>query len=332
MSKTSCTINRCSKFKINIMEKLAIVVPCYKEEAVLAETTKRLSKLLDELIRDNQVSEESFILYVNDGSRDQTWPLIYQFHHANKYVKGVNLAGNVGHQNALWAGMTVAKDYADMIVSIDADLQDDVNSIKEMVQQYHQGYDIVYGVRKERKTDTWFKKNTALAFYKVMEKMGTKTVYNHADFRLMSKRALEYLLQFKERNLFIRGLVPLVGYKTTKVYYDRAERFAGESKYPLSKMLNFAIDGITSFSVKPIRLILGLGISFIVVAFCVLIWTLYSYFTGHVVAGWSSLMLSIWFCSGCVLTCMGIVGEYIGKIYVECKERPRFNIETVLMD
>ena len=170
-----------------------------------------------------------------------------------------------------------------------------------------------------------------LAFYKVMEKMGTKTVYNHADFRLMSKRALEYLLQFKERNLFIRGLVPLIGYNTTKVYYDRAERFAGESKYPLSKMLNFAIDGITSFSVKPIRLILGLGVSFLVVAFCVFIWTLYSYITGHVVAGWSSLMLSIWFCSGCVLTCMGIVGEYIGKIYVESKERPRFNIETILM-
>ena len=257
--------------------------------------------------------------------------MISKFYHENKYVKGVNLAGNVGHQNALWAGLTVAKDYVDMIVSIDADLQDDVESIKEMVLQYHKGYDIVYGVRKERKTDTWFKKNTALAFYKVMEKMGTKTVYNHADFRLMSKRALEYLLQFKERNLFIRGLVPLIGYNTTKVYYDRAERFAGESKYPLSKMLNFAIDGITSFSVKPIRLILGLGVSFLVVAFCVFIWTLYSYITGHVVAGWSSLMLSIWFCSGCVLTCMGIVGEYIGKIYVESKERPRFNIETILM-
>lgn len=225
--------------------KLAIVVPCYKEEAVLAETTKRLTKLLDDLIRDNQISDDSFILYVNDGSHDQTWPMISKFYHENKYVKGVNLAGNVGHQNALWAGLTVAKDYVDMIVSIDADLQDDVESIKEMVLQYHKGYDIVYGVRKERKTDTWFKKNTALAFYKVMEKMGTKTVYNHADFRLMSKRALEYLLQFKERNLFIRGLVPLIGYNTTKVYYDRAERFAGESKYPLSKMLNFAIDGIT---------------------------------------------------------------------------------------
>ena len=314
------------------MEKLAIVVPCYREEAVLAETTKRLSRLLDELVAESQISSDSFILYVNDGSRDQTWPLIYKFHNENKYVKGVNLAGNVGHQNALWAGMTVSKKHSDIIVSIDADLQDDVDCIKEMVKKFHEGYDIVYGVRNERKTDTWFKKNTAIAFYKVMENMGTKTVYNHADFRLMSKRALEYLLQFKERNLFIRGLVPLIGYKTTKVYYDRAERFAGESKYPLSKMLNFAIDGITSFSVKPIRLILGLGVLFLLVAFGVLCWTLYSYFAGRVVAGWSSLMLSIWFCSGCVLTCLGVVGEYIGKIYVESKGRPRFNIETVLMD
>ena len=312
--------------------RLAIVVPCYKEEAVLEETTKRLSHLLDELIGEAQVSADSFILYVNDGSRDQTWPLVFKFHTTNKYVKGVNLAGNVGHQNALWAGLTVAKKYADIIVSIDADLQDDVESIKEMVRKYHEGNDIVYGVRNERKTDTWFKKNTALAFYKLMELMGTKTVYNHADFRLMSKRALDYLLQFKERNLFIRGLVPLVGYRTAKVYYDRAERFAGESKYPLSKMLNFAIDGITSFSVKPIRLILGLGVMFLLVALGVLCWTLYSYCVGHVVAGWSSLMLSVWFCSGCVLTCMGVVGEYIGKIYVESKERPRYNIENILMD
>ena len=311
--------------------RLAIVVPCYKEEDVLEETTKRLTGVMSSLISESLVSSNSFILYVNDGSRDQTWPLILKYHKENKYVKGVNLAGNVGHQNALWAGMTVAKDYADIVVSIDADLQDDVLCIKEMVKKYQEGYDIVYGVRNERKTDTWFKKHTALAFYKLMELMGTKTVYNHADFRLMSKRAVEYLLLFRERNLFIRGLVPLVGYKTTKVYYDRAERFAGESKYPLSKMLNFAIDGITSFSVKPIRLILALGIIFLLVALAVLCWTLYSYMKGNVVAGWSSLMLSVWFCSGCVLTCMGVVGEYIGKIYVESKERPRFNIETILI-
>lgn len=310
---------------------LAIVVPCYKEEAVLAETTKRLTELLDELVDANLVSFDSFILYVNDGSTDNTWSLISQLHAQNRYVKGVSLSGNVGHQNALWAGLNIAKDYAGIIVSIDADLQDDVNAIKEMVKKYHEGYDIVYGVRNERTTDTWFKRTTALGFYKLMNVMGAKTVYNHADFRLMSKRALDYLLQFNERNLFIRGLVPMVGYNTASVYYNRAERFAGESKYPLSKMLNFAIDGITSFSVKPIRFILFLGVLFLTIAFCVLVWTLYSYFSGQVVAGWSSLMLSIWFCSGCLLIALGVVGEYVGKIYVETKQRPRYNIETVLM-
>lgn len=313
-------------------KRLAIVVPCYKEEAVLAETTKQLTKLIDEMISENLVSANSFVLYVNDGSKDNTWPLITQFHQQNKYIKGVNLAGNVGHQNALWAGLNVALDNADMIASIDADLQDDVNAIREMVNKYHEGYDIIYGVRNERKTDTWFKRTTALGFYKMMDAMGTKTVYNHADFRLMSKRAVEYLLQFKERNLFIRGLVPLVGYRTAKVYYNRAERFAGESKYPLGKMLNFAIDGITSFSVKPIRLIMLLGIVFLIIAFCVLGWIIYSYATDNVVRGWSSLMLSIWFCSGCLLIGLGVVGEYIGKIYVESKQRPQYNIETLLLD
>lgn len=311
--------------------RLAIVVPCYKEEAVLHETTLRLSEVLDTLIAESKISDDSFILYVNDGSADQTWTIIQQLHKDNKYVCGVNLACNVGHQNALWAGLSVAVEHAEMIVSIDADLQDDVNAIKEMVQKYQDGYDVVYGVRRKRKTDTWFKRTTALGFYKLMNAMGTKTVYNHADYRLMSKRALEYLLQFKERNLFIRGLVPLVGYKTAEVYYDRAERFAGESKYPLGKMLNFAIDGITSFSVKPIRLILAMGVAFILVALFVLAWTLYSYFSGHVVPGWSSLMLSIWFCSGCVLISLGVIGEYIGKIYVESKERPRYNVENILM-
>lgn len=240
-------------------EVLAIVVPCYNEEAVLNETTMRLSDLLTGLISDKQISKESCILYVNDGSKDETWNIISSLNKTNPFVKGVNLAGNVGHQHALWAGMTVAAERADIVVSIDADLQDDVNAIKEMVRKYHEGYDIVYGVRNERKTDTWFKRTTALAFYKLMQVMGTKTVYNHADFRLMSKRATQQLLKYCERNLFIRGLVPLVGYKTASVYYNRAERFAGESKYPLSKMLNFAVDGITSFSVKPIRLIMALG-------------------------------------------------------------------------
>lgn len=311
---------------------LAIVVPCYKEEAVLEETTKRLTEMVKSMINEKLISERSFILFVNDGSKDKTWPLIVSYHEINKYVKGVNLARNVGHQNALWAGLSVAVEKSDMIVSIDADLQDDVNAIPQMVKKYHKGCDVVYGVRNERKTDSFFKRNTAQAFYKFMHIMGAKTVYNHADFRLLSKRALNYLLQFKERNLFLRGLVPLLGYKTDKVYYNRAERFAGESKYPLSKMLNFAIDGITSFSVKPIRMIMTLGFFFIFIAFCVLAWILYSYFTGITVKGWSSLMLSIWFCSGCVLMALGIVGEYIGKIYIESKQRPRYNIESILME
>lgn len=311
--------------------KLAIVVPCYKEEAVIEETTKRLTELLESMIAEGLISGESIILYVNDGSKDRTWPLIVHYNKINKFVKGVNLACNVGHQNALWAGLSVAVEKTDMIVSIDADLQDDLNAIPQMVKKYYDGCDVVYGVRNERKTDTFFKRSTALAFYKLMHVMGAKTVYNHADFRLLSKRALKFLLQFKERNLFIRGLIPLLGYKTDKVFYNRAERFAGESKYPLSKMLNFAIDGITSFSVKPIRLIIVLGAFFIFVAFCVLIWILYSYFTGVTVKGWSSLMLSIWFCSGCVLVGLGIIGEYIGKIYIESKQRPRYNIDTVLI-
>lgn len=312
------------------MNILAIVVPCYKEEAVLVETTTRLTQILDELINDRSVSADSFILYVNDGSTDQTWHIISELHSDNKYVKGVNLAGNVGHQKALWAGLSVAKEHADIIVSIDADLQDDVNAIKAMVQKYHYGCDIVYGVRNERKTDTWFKRTTALGFYKVMNLMGAKTIYNHADYRLMSKCAVEYLLQFKERNLFIRGLVPLVGYKTDCVYYNRVERFAGESKYSVGKMINLAIDGVTSLSVKPIRLILLMGTLFVFISLVVLIWILWAYFTDNVVRGWASLMLSIWFCSGCVLMALGIVGEYIGKVYVECKERPRFNVEGIL--
>lgn len=312
-------------------KRLVIVVPCYKEEAVLHETTKRLTEVLDELIVAKEIDEESFILYVNDGSTDNTWPIIAKLHEDSDYVCGVNLACNVGHQKALWAGLNIAVEHADIIVSIDADLQDDVNAIKEMVRKYHEGYDVVYGVRNERKTDTWFKRTTALGFYRLMNAMGTKTVYNHADYRLMSKRALAHLLQFPERNLFIRGMVPLIGYKSTNVYYNRAERFAGESKYPLSKMLNFAIDGITSFSVKPIRLVFGLGILFMSIAFCVLCWIGYSYTIGQVVRGWSSLMLSIWFCSGCVLTGLGVVGEYIGKVYIEVKGRPRYNIQDVLM-
>lgn len=310
--------------------KLAIVVPCYNEEVVLHETTIRLSALLDRLVDSSKVSDSSFILFVNDGSRDRTWDLIASLFLENKYVKGLNLAGNVGHQNALMAGLLTAKEYADAIISIDADLQDDVNVIEEMVDRYKEGFDIVYGVRNSRDADTFFKKNTALAFYKLMSWLGVKSVYNHADYRLMSRRAVEQLGNYKERNLFLRGIVPLIGYETTSVFYRRSERFAGESKYPLSKMFNFAIDGITSFSVRPLRLIASLGFLFLFCSLIAVIYTLHALIAGETVAGWASLMLSVWFLGSLILIAIGIAGEYIGKIYLEVKERPRYNIEQFL--
>ncbi|WP_455498803.1 glycosyltransferase family 2 protein [Coprobacter sp.] len=309
---------------------LSIVVPCYNESEVISETSKRLTSVLEGLICKRLVSPDSFVLFVNDGSRDNTWELITELYKTNKYISGVNLAGNVGHQNALMAGLTVAKDMSDVAISIDADLQDDVSVIEEMVKKYGEGFDIVYGVRKSRQKDTFFKRTTALGFYKLMTGLGVRSVYNHADYRLMSRRALEQLMKFRERNLFLRGIVPLIGYNTTNVYYDRHERFAGESKYPLSKMLNFAIDGITSFSVKPVRLIFGAGVFFLLITICAFLYTLYSYFTGDIVAGWASLMLSVWFIGALVLISIGVVGEYIGKIYIEVKDRPRYNIETIL--
>ncbi|MBO4662333.1 MAG: glycosyltransferase family 2 protein [Bacteroidaceae bacterium] len=315
----------------SIIEKiLAIVVPCYNEESVLYETTKKLVEVLDDL--SIVISHDSFILYVNDGSKDQTWDIIQELHSQEKRVCGVNLAANAGHQNALMAGLTIVQDKADMIVTIDADLQDDVNAIKEMVANYIKGNDIVYGVRKNRSTDTWFKRNTALAFYSVMKKMGIKSVYNHADYRLMSRRAVKQLLMYSERNLFLRGLVPLIGYKTACVYYDRHERFAGESKYPFSKMISFAFDGITSFSTKPVHYIFIIGILFVLVALSIMLYSLYSYCMGNTIEGWTSVMMSIWFCMGCILLAIGVIGEYIGKIYYEVKGRPRFNIESVLID
>ena len=313
-----------------VKHRLAIVVPSYDEEQVLHETTQRLTQILDDLVNNELVSSDSYILYVNDGSTDNTWDLICEFHKTNKYVNGVNLAGNVGHQNALIAGLSSVVDYCDIAITIDADLQDDVNAIREMVEKYDEGCDIVYGVRKNRQADTLFKRNTALGFYYVMKMMGVKSVYNHADFRLMSKRALSQLLLYRERNLFLRGMVPTIGYKTGCVYYNRAERFAGESKYPLMKMINFAFDGITSFSIKPVRMLLFFGLIFILVAMGILVFVLYSLVIGQVVRGWTSLMLSIWFCSGWVLLGMGILGEYIGKIYIEVKDRPRYNIECIL--
>ena len=309
---------------------LAVVVPCYNEEAVLAETNRRLTALLDRLAAEGKISSESYVLYVNDGSGDGTWPMIRAMHAADGRVHGVNLAANVGHQNALVAGLTVAKATADIMVTIDADLQDDVDAMERMIDHWRDGADIVYGVRSSRKSDTWFKRNTALAFYRLMQVWGVRSVYNHADYRLMSRRAVEQLLRYRERNLFLRGMVPLIGYRTACVSYVRAERFAGESKYPLSKMLNFAVDGITSFSVKPVRMVLTLGLLFLLVALGILVYVLVSYFRGRALPGWSSLMLSLWFCSGCVLTGLGIVGEYIGKIYIEVKDRPRYNIESTL--
>lgn len=313
------------------MDRLAIVVPCYNEEEMLKLSSEALRDVLDDLIRKEKIAADSFILFVNDGSRDRTWELIEEEHQAYPaQVFGVKLAGNVGHQFALTAGLITAKDMSDVTVSIDADLQDDVNVIEEMIDKFHEGNDIVYGVRKERKTDTFFKRTSAQAFYKLMNLMGVKTIYNHADFRLMSRRAVEEFSKYGETNLFIRGMVTLIGYRTDSVYYERKERVAGESKYPLKKMLALAFNGISSFSVKPISLILGMGVFIILTSLLAAVYALISYFTGHVVAGWTSLILSIWFLGGLQLLAIGMVGQYIGKIYIEVKHRPRYNIEKIL--
>lgn len=314
------------------MEKttLAIVVPCFNEEEVLPQTNERLRGLLDEMMHQHLVGEESYILYVDDGSRDRTWPIIAGYSDADVHVRGLKLAGNVGHQNALMAGLDTARLDADVTVSIDADLQDDIHVIPEMVRKFDGGCDIVYGVRRKRTTDSFFKRTTAQMFYKFMSGMGVKSVYNHADFRLMSRRAVDALCMYEERNLFLRGLVPLLGYKTDSVYYDRLERQAGESKYPLSKMLSFAVDGITSFSVKPLRLIFYLGSAFLLISLGILIYVIVALCEGRGVQGWASLMLSIWFVGGCMLICLSIIAAYIGRIYTEGKHRPRYNIEQYL--
>lgn len=309
---------------------LAIVVPCYNEEEVLPQTNQQLRGLLDTMMRDSLVGQGSYLLYVDDGSRDRTWMIIEGYSNSDAHVRGLKLAGNVGHQNALMAGLETARQDADIIVSIDADLQDDIKAIPEMVKKYDDGCDIVYGVRRKRTTDTLFKRTTAQMFYRFMSGMGVKSVYNHADFRLMSQRAVDALCQYEERNLFLRGLVPLLGYKTDQVLYDRLERQAGESKYPLSKMLSFAIDGVTSFSVKPLRLIFDLGLIFLLISLCILIYVIVALCQGRGVQGWASLMLSIWFVGGCVLICLSIIAAYIGRIYTEEKHRPRYNIEKYL--
>ena len=310
--------------------KLIIVVPCYNEEEVLQETTRQLSTVLSGMEQEGKITEGK-LLYVDDGSRDATWHIIEQLSTENPRVMGLKLAHNVGHQQALWAGLEWASNAPfDAIVSIDADLQDDVQAIVEMTERFNEGTDIVYGVRKERKTDTFFKKHTAQAFYKLMQTMGGDVVYNHADFRLMSKRALQALVAHPERNLFLRGIVRSLGYPSDFVYYDRHERFAGESKYPLSKMLNFAIDGITSFSVKPLRLITTFGILFMLVAIAIIGYALYEHLLGNTIIGWTSLLVSMWFIGGAILTAIGIIGEYVGKIYKEVKRRPRYFIEKEL--
>lgn len=310
---------------------LYIVVPCYKEEAVLPETAKRLKKKLQTLLEEGKISDQSRVMFVNDGSKDRTWEIISQLHQEEPNVfSGVNLARNRGHQNALLAGLMTAVNHADMVISMDADLQDDVNAVDAMVDAYHKGYDVVYGVRSSRKTDTFFKRFTAEGFYKLMKALGVDIVFNHADYRLMSKRALEGLAEFGEVNLFLRGIVPQIGYPWTTVEYERHERFAGESKYPLKKMLAFAFDGITSFSIKPMRLILLLGVVVFAVSILMLLYALISKLSGGTTAGWTSMMGSIWLIGGIQLLSLGVIGEYIGKIYSETKRRPRFIIERVL--
>ena len=316
---------------MNPNNTLYIVVPCYKEQEVLPETSRRLKEKVLALREQGKISDKSRIMFVNDGSSDNTWPMIAALHEQEPDMfSGVNLSRNRGHQNALLAGLMTAVNFADMIISMDADLQDDINAVDGMVDAYHEGYEVVYGVRSKRETDTFFKRFTAEGFYKVMLALGVNIVYNHADYRLMSKRAVEGLAQFKEVNLFLRGIVPQIGYKWTTVTYERAERFAGESKYPLKKMLAFAADGITSFSIKPIRLVLTAGVVVFMVSLIMLLYALISKLMGSTTAGWTSLMGSIWLIGGTQLLSLGVIGEYIRKIYNETKARPRFIIESVL--
>ena len=311
---------------------LYIVIPCYNEEAVLPLTSGMFLKKIKDLAAAGKISDKSRILFVNDGSKDKTWDIIRSLAEADEHYRGVCLSRNRGHQNALLAGLMTAKDLADVTISIDCDGQDDINAMDAMIDEYLAGMDVVYGVRSKRETDTWFKRTTAEGFYKVMKALGADVVFNHADYRLLSKRALEGLAEFSEVNLFLRGMVPLIGYQTDSVYYDRAERFAGESKYPLKKMLSFAFDGITSFSVKPIKMVWTLGILVCFLSVLAAIYVLVSMLWGTVSAGWASMMISIWFIGGVQLISVGLIGEYIGKIYKETKRRPRFIIETYRKD
>lgn len=312
------------------MTKLYLAIPCYNEEEVLYDTTEKLTKKFDSMIAQGKITPDSKIVYFDDGSKDKTWEIISSLHKTNKYVNGIKMSRNRGHQNTLLGGLMTIKDECDCTISIDADLQDDINAFDKMIEDFENGSDIVYGVRSKRATDTAFKRMTAQAFYKMLSVLGAEVVYNHADFRLMSKRALNALANFKEVNLFLRGLVPLIGYKSTVVEYERSERLAGESKYPIKKMLALAWDGITSLSMKPIRMITALGGILFCISILILIYSFIMWITGNTVSGWTSTVVSIWAIGGLQLLAIGVVGEYIGKIYMESKNRPRFIVEEYL--
>ena len=311
---------------------LYIVVPCYNEEEVLPETSRRLKNKLKQLADAGKISPKSRVLFVNDGSRDRTWEIISRLHENDPIFCGVDLSRNRGHQNALLAGLMTARDRADLVISMDADLQDDVDAVDAMVDKYLEGVDIVYGVRSSRKKDSFFKRTTAEAFYRLMNLMGADTVFNHADYRLMSRRALDGLAQFQEVNLFLRGIVPMIGYRTDTVEYERGERFAGESKYPLKKMMAFALEGVTSLSIKPLRMITALGFLIFLVSLIMIVYNVARWIGGNTITGWASLACSIWLIGGLILLALGVIGEYMGKLYLESKHRPRFLIRQVLED
>ena len=311
------------------MIRLSIVSPCYNEEEVLEASTRRLTALLDRLVEEKKIRHDSFIMYVNDGSHDSTWQIISRLNDSNKYVKGINLTRNVGHQNAIMAGMMTAKDMADAVITIDADLQDDINTIPLMIDEYEKGYEIVYGVKVSRTADSVLKRMSAVAFYKLQRKMGVEIVHNHADFRLMSSRALNILARYQEKNLYLRGLIPMIGLDSTTVDDIIGEREAGQSKYTLAKMLSLALDGITSFSVKPIFFIMYIGLLFIIVCLAIGVYVIHALIVGTAVPGWASIMLSVWFVGGVTLISVGLVGIYIGKIYKEVKGRPLYNIKEL---
>ena len=309
---------------------LYIVIPCYNEEEVLEETSKRLKVKMNKLVENKIISNKSKVLFVNDGSKDKTWKLVESIEKKEKYFTGISLSRNRGHQNALLAGLLTAKEKADVIISMDADLQDDIDAIDKMLEKYNDGADIVYGVRNSRKKDTLFKKTTAQGFYKIMKLFGVDIVYNHADYRLTTKKVLDELEKYNEVNLFLRGIFPLIGFKSEIVYYERGERFAGESKYPLKKMIHFAWDGITSFTIKPLHFIFSIGIIIFIVSILIMIYSLVRKVTGNTVSGWTFLSISIWFIASLQMISIGIIGEYIGKIYMEVKHRPRYCIEKNL--